>query len=90
MKYRLCNGSVVTDASVIEKDVLIKDGIIEAVTDRDIITDGYERIDCRELFISPGFVDIHQHGGGGSDYMDDDPDAYLKATRPAGGPGLSE
>lgn len=80
MKYRLCNGSVVTDASVIEKDVLIKDGIIEAVTDRDIITDGYERIDCRELFISPGFVDIHQHGGGGSDYMDDDPDAYLKAT----------
>lgn len=80
MKYRLCNGSVVTDASVIEKDVLIKDGIIEAVTDRDIITDGYARIDCRELFISPGFVDIHQHGGGGSDYMDDDPDAYLKAT----------
>lgn len=80
MKYRLCNGSVVTDASVIEKDVLIKDGIIEAVTDRDIITDGYERIDCRELFISPGFVDIHQHGGGGSDYMDDDPDAYLNAT----------
>lgn len=80
MKYRLCNGSVVTDASVVEKDVLIKDGIIEAVTDRDIITDGYERIDCRELFISPGFVDIHQHGGGGSDYMDDDPDAYLNAT----------
>ena len=80
MKYRLCNGNVVTDASVIEKDVLIKDGIIEAVTDRDIITDGYERIDCRELFISPGFVDIHQHGGGGSDYMDDDPDAYLNAT----------
>ncbi|MBE6669665.1 MAG: N-acetylglucosamine-6-phosphate deacetylase [Ruminococcaceae bacterium] len=80
MKYRLCNGSVVTDASVIEKDVLIKDGIIEAVTDRDIITDGYARIDCRELFISPGFVDIHQHGGGGSDYMDDDPDAYLNAT----------
>lgn len=80
MKYRLCNGSVVTDASVIEKDVLIKDGIIEAVTDRDIITYGYERIDCRELFISPGFVDIHQHGGGGSDYMDDDPDAYLNAT----------
>ena len=80
MKYRLCNGSVVTDASVIEKDVLIKDGIIEAVTGRDIITYGYERIDCRELFISPGFVDIHQHGGGGSDYMDDDPDAYLNAT----------
>ncbi|MBQ1260006.1 MAG: N-acetylglucosamine-6-phosphate deacetylase [Clostridia bacterium] len=80
MKYRLCNGSVVTDASVIEKDVLIKDGIIEAVKGRDIITYGYERIDCRELFISPGFVDIHQHGGGGSDYMDDDPDAYLNAT----------
>ena len=32
------------------------------------------------MHISPGFVEIHSHGGGGSDYMDADADAFLKAT----------
>jgi N-acetylglucosamine-6-phosphate deacetylase len=27
-------------------------------------------IDCTGDFLSPGFVDIHVHGGAGADYMD--------------------
>ncbi len=35
-------------------------------------------VDASGLYVSPGFVDIHQHGGGGSDYMDEDGDAYSR------------
>ena len=29
-----------------------------------------EIIDCKGMYLSPGFVDLHSHGGGGHDYMD--------------------
>src|SRR5205823_5675445 len=33
-----------------------------------------EQIDAGGLYIAPGFVDIHVHGGAGSDFMDAAPD----------------
>ena len=35
-------------------------------------------IDAKGQYISPGFIDIHVHGGGGSDFMDGSVDAFLK------------
>ena len=32
--------------------------------------------------LSPGFVDIHRHGGAGSDFMDGTPDAVRMANSP--------
>jgi N-acetylglucosamine-6-phosphate deacetylase len=32
-------------------------------------------IDARGGFVSPGFIDVHVHGGGGADFMDGTPDA---------------
>ena len=37
--------------------------------------DGAERIDAENLFVSPGFINIHIHGAAGVDTMDDDLDA---------------
>ena len=34
-------------------------------------------IDAQGKFISPGFVDIHIHGGGGFDFMDATDEAFL-------------
>ena len=36
-------------------------------------------IDGRGGFVSPGFVDVHVHGGGGADFMDGTPDAVRRA-----------
>lgn len=80
-KYRICGGLLITEKGLEEKDLLISGGQIEALLARDCsASSDYRRLDCEGLYVSAGFVDIHQHGGGGSDYMDDDPDAYFCAT----------
>jgi N-acetylglucosamine-6-phosphate deacetylase len=38
-------------------------------------------IDAGDGYISPGFVDIHVHGGDGADYMDGSPDAVRQVNR---------
>ena len=38
---------------------------------------GAELVDARGQYISPGFMDIHVHGGGGSDFMDGSVEAFL-------------
>ena len=81
MKYRLHGGRLVTAGEILEKDLLIANGTIEALIERDAISSlDYQTVDCTDHLISAGFVDIHQHGGGGSDYMDGMPDDYVNAT----------
>lgn len=81
MKYRISNGLLLTPNGIEQKDLLIKDGKIEAIIPRAAeASSDYQTLDCGGRYVSAGFVEIHQHGGGGSDYMDNDPDAFLNAT----------
>ena len=53
----------------IEKgSILIEDGIIKEINPSEINIQN--TIDCKGLYVSPGFVDIHIHGAGGHDTMD--------------------
>ena len=79
--YRLTNGRVVSDGNIVDKDVLIMGEKIEAIIPRNTqVSSDYQVIDCTDKYISAGFVDIHQHGGGGADYMDSEDDTFVKAT----------
>lgn len=81
MKTRLHGGLLVTEDGILEKDLLLSEGKIEALLPpTEAVADAHEVIDCAGLYVSAGFVDIHQHGGGGSDYMDGDADSYFRAT----------
>ncbi|MDD4631032.1 MAG: N-acetylglucosamine-6-phosphate deacetylase [Proteiniphilum sp.] len=42
--------------------------------------DSDERINASGQYVSPGFVDIHLHGGGGHDFMDGTVEAFLGAA----------
>jgi N-acetylglucosamine-6-phosphate deacetylase len=67
------NGPLITTNEVILDGMLVTlDGRIEYAGARrdDLIPPGAERIDARGFHISPGFVDLHVHGGAGSDFMD--------------------
>ena len=75
------NGRLITPDGILEHHALrIENGVIAAIIPEPVQPPaGWDVLDADGLFVSPGFVDIHQHGGGGSDYMDEDPDAYYQA-----------
>lgn len=77
-KIKIHNGRLVTPERIIEGGCLIIEGgkILEVSTD-DLETDGAELIDAKGNYIAPGFIDLHVHGGGGHDFMDNDPQGFL-------------
>jgi N-acetylglucosamine-6-phosphate deacetylase len=71
------NGTVITDSGLLPDGMVTSSGErIDYVGPRrdEWLADGVECIDAGGLYISPGFVDIHVHGGGGSDFMDATPE----------------
>lgn len=73
-------GKVIFPDSVKESDILIKDGIIECTDYCGEIPEGAEIIDAHNMYVAPGFVEIHIHGGGGYDFMDCTAEAFEKIS----------
>lgn len=75
----LKNGRLALPDTVTEpQNLLIKDEIIFEIG----AEDGAERtIDIMGGYVFPGFVDIHVHGGGGSDFMDGTVEAFETAIK---------
>jgi N-acetylglucosamine-6-phosphate deacetylase len=62
--------------------LLVRDGRIERVLDSDTSPPAdAQLIDSGEGYISPGFVDLHVHGGAGADFMDGTAEAFTTALR---------
>ena len=65
----LTNGKVIFPDSIEEQmTVVVKDSVIQAImpSDEVKIEEGDMVVDAGGKYISPGFVDIHTHGGGGA------------------------
>lgn len=78
-KIKIINGHIITPNRIIQNGtLLINDQKIEAISEGEVETSDYDVIDAKANYISPGFIDIHIHGGGGYDFMDGDEEAYLK------------
>lgn len=77
-KIKVFNGKVITPTAILENGtVLIEDGKIIGIEQGNPEFPDAEKIDAKGQYISPGFIDIHLHGGGGSDFMDGTPEAFL-------------
>lgn len=81
-KKLIYNGKIITPQGIIphgyvycvaEKIIEIGSGMLELPED-------VEAIDAQGLYVSPGFIDIHVHGGGGADFMDGTVEAFLKVA----------
>lgn len=79
-KYlKIYNGNIITPYRIIKSgSIIIKSGEIIAVGEGNIDAPGADIIDAKGEYISPGFIDIHVHGGGGHDFMDGSADSFLK------------
>jgi len=76
---KIVNGHVITPDGIIRNgSVIVRDGIIIGVSDHDLEMPGAMILDAGGRYISPGFIDIHVHGGGGYDFMDNTVEAFLE------------
>ncbi|HEY1946212.1 MAG TPA: amidohydrolase family protein [Bryobacteraceae bacterium] len=76
------HGSVITpDAVLNDAFLLVENGKIAAISTRRPSSYGGDVMHIQSGYISPGFVDIHVHGGAGADYMDGNMEAVRKANR---------
>jgi len=77
-KLKIFNGKIITPFRVIRGTVVVEGGRITEVAEGEMNTADATQIDAQGHYISPGFIDIHLHGGGGHDFMDGTVDAFLK------------
>lgn len=81
-RLKISNGRIITPYRLIESGtVLIEDGKITRVCAGDLDFQGAATIDAQNNYVSPGFIDIHTHGGGGHDFMDGTVEAFLGAAK---------
>ena len=77
MLTQIINGHILTPQGWMKDgSVLISDGKILEVTNSDLAVIGADVIDAKGMFIVPGFVSMHSHGGGGHDFTETTPEAF--------------
>ena len=68
---KIINGRVLTPEGILERGTVVVGGeTILATGKGDLPAPGARIIDAEGRYVSPGFIDIHVHGGGGFDFMD--------------------
>ena len=82
MRTKIINGKIVTPYRVITEGVVcIENGKICDISENNIDFPEAEIIDAQGNYVSPGFIDLHTHGAGGSDFMDGTVEAYLQIAK---------
>lgn len=75
---KIQNGKILTPYRIFEGTVIVEGSKIREVVEGNVEVAGATEIDAKGKYISPGFIDIHVHGGGGHDFMDGSEEAFLK------------
>ena len=78
-RLKVYNGRIITPPKILDGgSLLITDTTITTVSEKNIEVDDAVEIDAKGNYVSPGFIDIHVHGGGGHDFMDATETAFLR------------
>ena len=89
-EYAVLNGTVVLPDRLLEDGMVRwKGSSIVSVGKRRRLPESVEQIDADGGYISPGFIDIHVHGGAGADFMDGTPEAVRTACEAHGRHGTT-
>lgn len=79
MKTRIINARIILGDEIITgKTVFYENGLITDVTAEMRPFD--VTIDAKGRYLSPGFIDLHTHGGGDADFLDGTTEAFLTAA----------
>ncbi len=82
MLTQIYNGEVLAPEGWIKGgSVFFEDGRIVEVTKSSRVQPGVDRsVDAYGMYVLPGGIELHCHGGGGSDFLEGTPDAFLTAV----------
>lgn len=81
MLTQIINGQILTPQGWLKDgSVLISDGKILEITNSDLAVIGATVIDAKGMYIVPGFVGMHVHGGGGFDFTEGTEEAFQTAV----------
>ena len=81
MLVQIINGKIHTPQGWLKNgSVIINDNKILEVSNCDLAVVGAKIIDAKGMYIVPGGVEIHVHGGGGRDFMEGSEDAFRTAV----------
>ncbi|MFV0606768.1 MAG: N-acetylglucosamine-6-phosphate deacetylase [Niabella sp.] len=74
---KIISGKIITPEGIKNNAILyIRDGIIQSISSSNENLPNATVIDAKGNYVSPGFIDIHLHGGGNCDFMDNEPEGY--------------
>ena len=81
MLTQIINAKILTPQGWLKDgSVIIRDNKILEVTNCDLAVVGAQLFDARGMYVVPGGVEIHAHGGGGRDFMEGTEDAFRTAV----------
>ena len=75
--FYIKNGTIVTENDVFRGFIGIENGLIALVGGGDLPKKSDTDIDAGGRLVTPGFIDIHCHGGGGALFADDPKTALM-------------
>jgi N-acetylglucosamine-6-phosphate deacetylase len=77
-QLQIINGKVILPEGITENIVVhVAEGKIISLSGAQKNSVDVEIVDAAGNYVSPGFIDIHVHGGGGYDFMDGDVTSFL-------------
>jgi len=80
MLTQILNAKILTPQGWLKDgSLLIRDNKILEVTNCDLAVVGADLVDAKGMYVVPGGVEIHCHGGGGGDFMEGTEEAFNKA-----------
>jgi N-acetylglucosamine-6-phosphate deacetylase len=77
-RIKIFNGQLITPYKTINQGtLLIENGKVIALEQGSLDFPDALEIDAKGNYVAPGFIDLHIHGGGGHDFMDNTVEAFL-------------
>lgn len=82
MLTQIVNGTILTPQGWLKNgSIILRDNKVLEVTNCDLAIIGANIVDARGMYVVPGYIEMHVHGGGGRDFQEGTEEAFETAVK---------